>query len=203
MALDDMRAISVLSPEYIKKHSTLFKEVSMVFVDANLSRDVLRTIVTLTYKARIPLCANPASTSLAHRLCDFLPNLALITPNSAEAGILWGQSFNTSNRKQALDAAKFLVNKGVDIAIVTLAKLGLCYATSETSGYIPAIHTKVLDPTGAGDALSAAVIFALLNGIPIDDAVRLGVSAASLTLGYPGTVMADLSLEKLYDHLVI
>jgi pseudouridine kinase len=84
-----------------------------------------------------------------------------------------------------------------------MAEQGLCYATSETSGYIPAIKTSIVDPTGAGDALSATVIFALLNDIPIDDAVRLGVSAASLTLRYRGAVVPDLSLEKLYDQLVI
>ncbi len=61
----------------------------------------------------------------------------------------------------------------------------------------------MLDPTGAGDALTATVVFSLLNDIPLDDAMRLGVSAASLTLLYPGAVIPDLSLQKLYDHLVI
>jgi pseudouridine kinase len=84
-----------------------------------------------------------------------------------------------------------------------MGEIGLCYATSETNGYIPAVRTEVVDPTGAGDALSAAIIFALLNDIPIDDAVRLGVSAASLTLRYRGAVVPNLTLEKLYDQLVI
>jgi pseudouridine kinase len=43
----------------------------------------------------------------------------------------------------------------------------------------------------------------LLNDVPLDDAVRLGVSAATLTLRYSGAVVPDLSLEKLYDQLVI
>jgi pseudouridine kinase len=47
------------------------------------------------------------------------------------------------------------------------------------------------------------VIFSLLNDIPLDDAVRLGVTAATLTLQYRGTVIPDLSLEMLYDNLVI
>ena len=72
-----------------------------------------------------------------------------------------------------------------------------------TSGQIPAIHTEVVDPTGAGDALTAAVMFALLNDIPVDDAVRLGVSSATLTLRCPVSVVPDLSLQKLYDELVI
>jgi pseudouridine kinase len=104
---------------------------------------------------------------------------------------------------QVLNAAKCLVGQGVDIALITLAEQGLCYATSETSGYIPALRTEVIDPTGAGDALSATVMFALLNEIPLDDAVRLGVSAASLTLRHRSSVLPDLSLEKLYDQLVI
>jgi pseudouridine kinase len=77
------------------------------------------------------------------------------------------------------------------------------YATSETTGHIPAIRTRISDPTGAGDALTAAILFALLNDIELDDAIRLGVSAASLTLRYSGTVCPDLSLEKLYDQLLV
>ena len=99
----------------------------------------------------------------------------MISPNSNEASILCDPSQQVSNRKQALEAAKCMVGQGVGVAIITLAERGLCYATSEISGYIPAFRTEVLDPTGAGDALSAAVIFAILNGMQIDEAMQLGV----------------------------
>jgi pseudouridine kinase len=81
--------------------------------------------------------------------------------------------------------------------------LSVVYATSETSGHVPAIRTKIIDPTGAGDALTATMIFSILNNIPLDDAVRLGVTAATLTLQHRSTVIPDLSLEMLYDNLVI
>jgi pseudouridine kinase len=93
--------------------------------------------------------------------------------------------------------------EGVEVVIVTLAQFGVFYATSKTSGQIPAIRTEISDPTGGGDALTAAVLFALLNDIPLDDALRLGVSAATLTLRHSGTVLPDLTLEKLYNQLVI
>jgi pseudouridine kinase len=51
--------------------------------------------------------------------------------------------------------------------------------------------------------MTAAVLFALLNNIDLDDAIRLGVSAASLTLRHPGTVYPHLSLEGLYDQLLV
>jgi pseudouridine kinase len=47
------------------------------------------------------------------------------------------------------------------------------------------------------------VVYALLNDIPVDEAVRLGVSAAALTLDSAETVRQDLTLESLYAQLVI
>jgi len=202
--LDDMRAMEALTSEYMRQHQDLFSEASLLFIDANIPKNTLRTVMSLARKAKLPVCADPTSSTLAPRLQRYLPRLHLITPNNAEAMIFCNRSFKIiRNRTQALEAAKHLVSQGVQIALITLAELGLCYATSETSGYIPAIHTEIVDPTGAGDALTAAVLFGLLNDIPLDDAVRLGVSAASLTLRYPGAVVPDLTLEKLYDQLVI
>lgn len=202
-AVDDMRLMSELTPEYLQEHEALFKTASMLFVDANLSEKTLHKTFSLARKARVRVCADPTSSTLAERLRDHLSKLYLITPNSTEAGILTGLSFESSERKTTIEAARFLVNQGVQIALVTLAEFGVCYATSETTGHISAIRTKIIDPTGTGDAQTAAIIFALLNDIPLDDAIRLGVSAASLTLRYPGTVYPDLSLEKLYDQLLI
>jgi pseudouridine kinase len=117
--------------------------------------------------------------------------------------VLTGLSFEASDRDTAMEAARMLVNQGVGIALVTLAEYGVVYATSETTGHIPAIRTRISDPTGAGDAMTAAVLFALLNDINLDDAIRLGVSAASLTLRHPGSVYPNLSLEGLYDQLLV
>jgi pseudouridine kinase len=89
------------------------------------------------------------------------------------------------------------------VAIITMAESGLVYATASSSGYVPAFDIEIIDPTGAGDALTATVVYALLNDIPVDEAVRLGVSAATLTLESDETVRQDLTLESLYAQLVI
>lgn len=202
-ALDDMRAIAALTPDIIHQERDLFMDASVLFVDANLPKETLRKIMSQARKAKLPVCADPTSTSLAPRLKAYLPRLRLITPNRHEAEVFCQVGAEINNRRRALEAAKSLVSQGVEIAVITMGEIGLCYATSETNGYIPAVRTEVVDPTGAGDALSAAIIFALLNDIPIDDAVRLGVSAASLTLRHRGAVVPNLTLEKLYDQLVI
>jgi pseudouridine kinase len=203
LALDDMHVISEISTQYLRERYSLFKESSLLFVDANLPRKTLRTAISLAKRAKIPIVADPTTPLLTHRFMPYLSDFHLLTPNIQEAAIFCDQVIDPSDPVQALEAAKYLVSKGVKIVIITLAEFGVCYATSETSGFIPAIRTDILDPTGGGDALSAAVVFALINDIPIDDAVRLGVSAASLTLKHRGAVLPDLSLEKLYDHLGI
>ncbi|HBX70376.1 MAG TPA: ribokinase [Chloroflexi bacterium] len=202
-ALDDLHVIKTIKPQYLHDRYELFKQASVVFVDANLPPTTLRTAFSLARRAKIPVFADPTTTLLAHRLEPHLAKIFLIAPNFNEAAFYCDRTFQSADPQGALEAAKHLVSQGVQIAIVTLAESGVCYATSETNGYIPAIHTEIIDPTGGGDALTATVIFALLNEIPLDDAVRLGVSAASLTLRHRGAVLPDLSLEKLYNQLVI
>ena len=203
VALDDMRVMQALTPDYLQTKANLFKETSLVFLDANLSKATLRKAISLARRARIPICADPTAFTLAHRFSPHLSKLNLITPDVHEAGVLSDREINPSKQEEVMEAAKYLIGQGVDIVIITLAQFGVCYATSMTSGLVPAIRTKIIDPTGGGDAFSAGLIFGLLNAMSLDDAVRLGVSAATLTLHYPGTVAPDLSLEKLYEQLVI
>jgi pseudouridine kinase len=200
-AFDDMRIIEELTASYLTYHQDLFEAASLLFLDANLPPVVLETAFELAARYNLPVCADPTSRVLAPRLQPYLSRLRLIVPSVAEAGILTGQTFQTADSSAVLGAARALVNRGVDIALITMSEFGLCYATPETSGHIPAISTTVNDPTGAGDALTAAVIYALLNDIEIDDAARLGAAAAALALRHPGTVYPDLSLDKLYDEL--
>ena len=161
-AVDDMRIMNQLSSDYLRQHEDLFKKASLVFMDANLSKKSLRTAISLAHRAKVPICADPAASSLAERMRSFITRFDLITPNCAEASVLSGMHIDPSNRQTALAAAKNFVSQGVKIAIISMAQFGVCYATSETSGHVPSIRSEVIDPTGVGDAMTAAVIFALL-----------------------------------------
>jgi pseudouridine kinase len=201
ISIDDMDIMESVTPQYIYAHRRWIKEADMVVMDANLSPRVIRSLISTAKKYNVPVCADPTSAILAQRLIEYLPDLYMITPDVPEAEALC--EARLASRSGAIKAAKQLVAMGVDITIITLAERGLCYATSEVSGHVPAIRSEVVDRTGAGDALTVGVVFGLLNDFPIDEAVRLGVSAATLTLQCNETVRPDLSLERLYDRLVI
>ena len=173
----------------------------MVVVDANLSPQAMASTIRLAKSYSVPVAVDPTSATLAPRLRKHLASLAVFTPNAAEAEVLCGRKIR--ERTDAMAAAQEFVGAGVGIAVITLAEEGLCYASSRESGYIPAIRCEVADYTGAGDALTAAIVYGLVNQFPIGEALRLGVSAATLTLKCADTVCPDLSLERLYDRLVI
>ena len=200
VAIDDMSIVESITPRYLNDRRRLFADASMLAIDANLTLAALNTIFSLAAKYNLPVCADPTSTALAARLCPYLRQLHLLAPNVAEAAVLTGQPA-TRTQDEALDVARHLVSLGVGFAILTLADQGSAYATSEESGLAPAMRVDIVDPSGAGDALTAATIFATLNDIPTDEAVRLGIAAATLTLQSKESVHPELSLEKLYAQL--
>lgn len=199
-AIDDMTVLRYLTPEVVYRLRRLFREADMIVFDANVSRRTLETILRLAERYDKPVCADPTSTGLAERVRPHLGQIHMVVPNLQEARAL---VCAPGEALEAQEMAMRLVGMGVEVAIITLAELGLYYATSDESGRVPALQRDIVDLTGAGDALIAAVIFALLNDIPVSEAVRLGISAAALTIQCPETVCPDLSLDRLYGELVI
>jgi pseudouridine kinase len=201
MSIDDMQILSCLTPQLIEQHRSLIEHATLLFLDSNVPEATIGTIFKLSKRHQLRICADPTTTILAPKLQPYLSDLYMITPNVAEAEVLCGLSIADEN--EAITAARKLVSAGVKIAIITLGEAGVVYASANDSGHIPALNTQVIDPSGASDALTATVVFGLLNEIPLDESVRLAASAAALTLACDDTVCAELSLELLYDHLLI
>ena len=203
VALDDVSVMRHVMPAYLRQNETLFQEAAMIMMDGSLQPESMQTIVDLAQKHRIPLCADPSSTRLAHKLRPFLPYLHLVVPNEVEAAELVEADFYGYDPDATLDMARLLVKKGVDNAVITLSDFGLDYATSDETGYIEANYSEMVDSTGTGDSVTAAIIFGMINDLPPVQCIRLGVAAASLTLQTTETVVPDLSLDMLYDHLIV
>jgi pseudouridine kinase len=202
-AVSDYAITEHITPAYLEDNADLFEMASLVVIDANLSAETLRTVFALAGKHDVPVCADPTAPSLANRLRPYLNRIHLITPNLAEADVLCEQAVTERDADAAIAVAQTLVERGVRIAVITLGVRGLVYVSGSDRGQIPAIRTEIRDETGAGDALTAGVIFGMVNQVPLDEAMRLGISAATLTLRSRETVVKELSQELLYDQLVI
>jgi len=201
LAFEDMGLMREITPGHIHRLRGLVKSVDMVCLDANLSARALETLFRLTRQYDIPVCVDPTTARLAPRLHPYLPGITVITPDKDEAAALLGAPFDT---EEAIGAgARRLVQLGVQLAVITLGPDGLFYATSEESGRLPAFPVDVVDPVGAGDALTAAVAYGLLEDVSPEEAVRLGLSAATQTVLCRETVCPTLSLEMIYEQLMV
>lgn len=201
VALSDFAVMDAVDPDYLMENEDLFEDAELIVIDATLRPDTLDTVFELAERYDVRVCADPTTPTLAGRLCPHIHHLFLVVPNAGETTALCGVSVPACDRDSAIAAARQLVALGAEMAVVTVGEQGLAYADSNGGGFIQAGKIQVTDATGAGDALSAAIIFGLLNDVAVDEAMRLGVSAAALTLQSQDTVRLDLNPELLYDTL--
>ena len=202
VAMDDTAVMVNVSPDFLLAHEFLFEDAAMIFVDGSVPPEALDTAVSLAQKHRVPLCADPSSTRLAHKIVPYLSRLYLVVPNEAEAAAICQEPFLGHDEEKSIMRARQLTQRGVHIAVITQVDFGIVYATAEESGYLPAKYNEMVDSTGTGDAVTAAIIFGILNELDPIECIRLGAAAAGLTLQTTETVVPDLSLDMLYDHLI-
>ena len=114
-------------------------------------------VLDMAKQAGVTTVFNPAP---ARKLPDEVLNgIDYITPNETEAEIITGIA--VTGYESASKAADVLLGKGVKNVVITLGNKGY-YAKNAQSEFTGApIQVNVVDTTGAGDALTAALLRAL------------------------------------------
>ena len=90
---------------------------------------------------------------------------------------------------------------GVPVVIVTLGALGAVVWAQGHTTHLPARNVKVVDSTAAGDAFIGGLANALLNKLPILEAVRYANCAGALattTLGAQPSLPTAAAVQHLY-----
>ncbi|BCG80878.1 carbohydrate kinase family protein [Mesorhizobium sp. 113-3-3] len=148
-----------------------------ILCDANLPSAALERLVSLA--AGKPVYAIATSPAKVVRLIPVLGALALVFMNRREAVVLAGVNANAGER----DVVDGLRCSGLANGVVTAGGAPVL-GFDETGAFsiLPPAPRKIADVTGAGDALAGATIAALLRGLPLRQALREGVAAATLAI---------------------
>jgi len=120
-------------------------------------------------------------------------NTDLIAPNESEAESLTGIPLKTL--KNAAQAARVLLGRGVRAAIMKLGGRGCLYVTAQEERHFPAPRVDVVDVTGAGDAFAGGLMVALAEGKDIGRAIEFATCVAALSVTKIGVVNALPSRE--------
>jgi ribokinase len=110
--------------------------------------------------------------------------LDVVVMNQSEAAMVLGV-----DGLDPVTAARRLCQLGPRAAVVTAGPSGAAYSGAEGSGTVPAAVVLVVDASGAGDALLAALAVQLSRGQPLPRAVAAGVRAGSRAVGFHGALL--------------
>ncbi len=162
-----------------------------VFADCNASSEALRDLIRQCAHAALPLAIDAISVAKARRLPADLGGVTCLFLNRDEAAAVLGL--------EAGDPAQMalaLAGRGSGAVVLTLGEGGALVCEAGHISHVPAELAKVIDVTGAGDAMIAGTLFGLANGVGLPDAVRLGTHIAART------VASALSVDdRLSPHI--
>lgn len=126
----------------------------------------------------------------------------VITPNLQEAERLLGRAILT--RSQSLEAVKRIHAMGPETVILSQGARGAL--ASSAKGVFEAFPPRVeaLCPIGAGDALAAALVWALGQSKDFADALRWAVAAGTASAMLPGTSFPTLEqTQAIYSRVEV
>ena len=149
-------------------------------------------LITLATKHKVETLLDTDGDPLLHGL-EGKPTI--VKPNQSEAERLLNTALIT--RSQLIDAVQRIRALGPKSVVLSLGARGVIAAT--TSEGILQVMPPPIDavcPIGAGDAMSAAIIWSLDRGDSFSDALRWGVAAGTASAKLPGMTLASLEQTK-------
>ena len=127
----------------------------------------------------------------------------LVKPNLRELTELCGAPLN--GRAAWIGACRDIVQRGqAQIVALTLAELGAIAVTSQSAWSVAAPAIEPVSTVGAGDSFLGFMLWRLVLGDAIPEALRYGVAAGSASLLAPGTSLCrSADVERLHATLSI
>ena len=172
LAVSDTAIARHISPEYLERVRDTLDSAALVIADGNLEK---ASIDWLGENCQVPLFADPVSVRKAERFRNVLPRLHSFKPNLLEAELLTGES-------EPERAAAALLHSGVGRVFLSLGENGLLAAEGSRRVRLPNIPGKLVNTTGAGDAMTAALARAYLDGLDLEQSARLALAAAAISI---------------------
>ncbi len=202
VGVSDTEIMKRVTPRYLIAKTGIIKKNRFVIIDTNLAPRAIQHIANLCRREKIPLIVDPVSAVKSRKLLGILSKINYLTPDISELSALSGIVIkNAADRQKAIGT---LMQKGVKNIILTHSTRGVYIHSEQTpeGEFINVRRKKMVDCTGAGDALVAGMAYGLYKNYELYHSVQIGIVIASLTVTSPETVYSQLDETMVKKQMV-
>lgn len=173
----DTGATDSITPDYIDSVSDVLRGASIVMTHTKVPADTVDRVLDICHDAEVPVMVTPCPPERLDIMSNEgrarLSKISYITANSEESLIITGGNDHFE--------AILLANRKL---IATLGKDGVMFCDEDMVKLEVPYVEKVVDTTGAGDTFAGNLAHRIVEGMPIRDAVRESMYAASYKVQY-------------------
>ena len=196
LAVSDMTICERIDPEYLSRNRTLLQNARVVVADANIPAE---SLTWLAEHCTAPLFIDPVSTIKAEKLRSVLDRIHTLKPNRMEAELLSG--IPIESKADVEKAAAKLLELGLQRVFISLSGDGMYAATQEGSCWMENLPCRMVNTTGCGDSAMAALVWAYMENLDLEQTVRAALAAGSITIESPETISPQMSAEALRERM--
>lgn len=130
------------------------------------------------------------------------PGAFLLKPNLKELANLTDHPLDTREQQRAA-LSELLKQYDIQAIVLSLGGDGAMLATSDGVRYQPAPPVEKRNTVGAGDSMTAGLVYQLANGASFDEALNYGIACGSAAIKTAGTELLHREdVEALMQQMV-
>lgn len=167
-----------LSVEDIMLSAGCIEDAGIILMQLEIPLETVEYVASVAASLGKKLILNPAPVCVLSD--ELIKNVSILTPNETEAFMLTG--INVTDDATAREAAKFLHDKGVETVIITLGARGAFVFHENMTSLVKVPEVEAMDTTAAGDIFNGALAVALVEKMPMTDAVAFACEAAAISV---------------------
>ena len=196
MALSDMQIADRITPAYLAANLSILQNARVIVADTNIPPE---SLVYLAENCQAPLFCDPVSTTKAVKLLPILQHIHTLKPNRLEASLLSGVEIREP--KDVETAAKVLLDKGVQRLFISMGADGVYAATKTESIFMPNLPGTPVNTTGCGDAFTAALVWAWLEDLSLEETTLAGLAAGAIAMESAETINPAMNASALKSRM--
>lgn len=187
LGLNDTDSSARITPDYLSGHLDVINGAAVVVAEGNLPAETLQWIGE---HVTPPLFVDPVSVTKAERLRGMLRRIHTFKPNITEGANLTGES-------EPEQIVSTLLEQGVRRVFLSMGSMGILAGEGTERVMLPCLPTRLVNTTGGGDAVMAALVWAHLHDRDLRETVLCALRAGRCAAEYDGTNNPELSAKLL------